>query len=241
MPRLDGGLAEPTRLAFLLILLLSPSAVPGVAAPARVGPRPAAAAEMRLPPDHVYARAVGADRAVVFSHGSHVAFERDGCTGCHPQLFPMLKLAPEPTHRAMDVGRSCGACHDGKKAFGVRDSASYAACHSGMRTRQMAAAQAAANNVAPAAARPVPKPHAFPRGADSPGVVTFRHATHLRGAGGCRACHPRPFRMAPAPPTPGGGMHGAGACGACHDGKRAFAADDSGACARCHAEAGGQR
>jgi c(7)-type cytochrome triheme protein len=197
---------------------------PGVTAPARI--------EMRLPADIVYSAGVGVDSAVVFSHQTHVALAGNRCTGCHPRPFPMLRRAPEPVHRDLDAGKSCGLCHDGKRAFGVRDRSACRTCHAGTVARRAAASGAPSESPA----RRVPRPHAYPRGEDSPGRVTFRHETHLRGGGGCTACHPKPFGMTSAPPRPGGGMHESAACGACHDGRKAFAAGDPETCSRCHVE-----
>jgi c(7)-type cytochrome triheme protein len=191
---------------------------------------------LKLPADIVYDRATGSDSAVVFSHQTHVAAAENRCTGCHPQPFRMLTRGPSPTHAGMNAGRSCGACHDGKRAFGVRDASGCRTCHSGIGGGTLAAGTPAGPATPP---RRLPDPHRYPPSADSPGPVTFRHATHMKGATGCGACHPRPFAMKAQSPLPGGGMHEAAACGACHDGKKAFAAGDADACGRCHVGAGG--
>lgn len=188
---------------------------------------------MKLPADIVYHRVVGSDSAVVFSHPSHVAFAGNRCTGCHPQPFRMLHRGPSPTHAQMNAGSSCGACHDGKKAFGVRDATGCHSCHSGMGGPTLAAGSSGAP------ARRLPDPHRYAKSADSPGAVTFRHQTHVRGPVTCGACHPKPFAMKAEAPRPGGGMHESAACGACHDGKKAFAAEDAGSCERCHRAGGG--
>jgi c(7)-type cytochrome triheme protein len=225
---------RPAELCVLTILLAVPAIAGGSARDSAVVPP----VELRLPADVVYRHGNASDSAVIFSHQTHVALERTRCTGCHPRLFPMLKRGPVPAHREMGAGRSCGLCHDGRKAFGVRDSASCRACHSGTRPPRMAAGGASGTLAGPAAGRRMPGPYAYPTGGDSPGRVTFRHDRHLRGTGNCASCHPKPFRMAAAPPRSGGGMHERSACGACHDGKTAFAAEDPDACPRCHAEAG---
>jgi c(7)-type cytochrome triheme protein len=69
---------------------------------------------------------------VTFLHVSHVG-ERPDCTQCHPTLFSIVKQpagAPagtrKITHANMEKGRQCGACHNGKKAFGFDD---CTACH----------------------------------------------------------------------------------------------------------------
>lgn len=192
---------------------------------------------LRLPADHVYRHGAGADSSVVFSHQTHVAFAEGQCTACHPRPFFLLRGSPVPHHGEMDSGGSCGICHDGKKAFSSRDSAGCHTCHSGIRPQALAATGAGG---APSA-RPAPKPHTFPTGADSPGRVTFRHETHARGAEGCTGCHPKPFRMATLVPPKGGAMHEKDSCGSCHDGKKSFATDDPDACERCHKESGATR
>lgn len=40
------------------------------------------------------------------------------CYACHDSLYPMGR-GPNPTMAAMARGASCGACHNGKQAFGV--------------------------------------------------------------------------------------------------------------------------
>jgi c(7)-type cytochrome triheme protein len=40
------------------------------------------------------------------------------CYACHDQLFAMAR-GPNPTMASMAQGKSCGACHNGKFAFGV--------------------------------------------------------------------------------------------------------------------------
>jgi len=199
-------------------------------------PSPAPPA-LKLPADAVFDRTVGPERAVTFRHATHFAAAGNRCTSCHPQQFRLLAPTRVITHREMNSGASCGSCHDGRKAFGVRDTASCALCHAGRPEARMAgAATSGAAGVAPARG---PGPIAYVRGESSPGKVTFRHATHLGAKAECASCHPKPFAMKSAGARPGGGMHESGACGACHDGKRAFGVEDDKSCARCHAGAGG--
>jgi c(7)-type cytochrome triheme protein len=87
----------------------------------------------------------------------------------------------------------------------------------------------------------LPGPMALPRSADSPGQVTFNHATHVDDAKpACTTCHPALFSIlkdgAPAPRTAivHAKMEKGQQCGACHDGKKAFAIEDD--CAGCHSE-----
>ena len=53
------------------------------------------------------------------------------CADCHPALFPMKKAkdAVPVTMKQMEEGKSCGACHNGTKAFSVKDKATCVKCH----------------------------------------------------------------------------------------------------------------
>jgi len=53
------------------------------------------------------------------------------CADCHtkPKLFEMKKGSDKITMAAMNEGKFCGACHDGKKAFSVKAPADCAKCH----------------------------------------------------------------------------------------------------------------
>ncbi len=68
---------------------------------------------------------------VTFLHASHMG-DRPDCTRCHPKLFSIARqgAATGPsqkiTHASMEKGRQCGACHNGKAAFGFDD---CTACH----------------------------------------------------------------------------------------------------------------
>ena len=67
----------------------------------------------------------GASGKVVFDSKAH-ADAGAKCADCHskPKLFGMKKSA----HKMADMkdGKSCNACHDGKKAFDVKECAK---CH----------------------------------------------------------------------------------------------------------------
>lgn len=182
---------------------------------------------MKLPADAVYTRGFGADSAVVFSHRSHVTYEGNSCTGCHPKLFKILKPLGHTSHGEMNGGGTCGACHDGQKAFGVKDAAACRSCHTGQKPA-VAGAEAA-----PTESR-IPKPFFYPRGGDSPGVVTFRHETHAKDK--CASCHPKLFPMKVTPARPDGGMHDPTSCGACHDGRKSFDVENPDLCEKCHVE-----
>ena len=53
------------------------------------------------------------------------------CAECHskPKLFEMKKGGDKITMAAMNEGKFCGACHDGKQAFGVKAPADCVKCH----------------------------------------------------------------------------------------------------------------
>ncbi len=218
----------------VVALLLVVAAAPAHAGPPGVPP----AVDLKLPPDIVFSRAVGSDSAVVFRHTTHVDYEGNRCTGCHPKLFRMLTPTRRATHREMDARGSCGACHDGKHAFDTRASESCLSCHTGRRT--LAKAAPGASSKAPAAFQG-PAPIVFKRSEQSPGVVTFRHATHLGRSLTCKSCHPRPFAMKNTGARPDGAMHEGSACGMCHNGRAGFGTEDDKACARCHVEGKGTR
>jgi c(7)-type cytochrome triheme protein len=53
------------------------------------------------------------------------------CADCHskPKLFEMKQGKDKITMAAMNEGKFCGACHDGKKAFSVKGPADCVKCH----------------------------------------------------------------------------------------------------------------
>ena len=61
--------------------------------------------------------------AALFRHGRHDQF---GCASCHPALFPQWRVGF--THRDMNEGRFCGACHDGSAGFDTA-TADCRSCH----------------------------------------------------------------------------------------------------------------
>ncbi len=80
----------------------------------------------RLPKAFEFHQTGDSPGKVTFNHETHVDPDQPGCTSCHPKLFRILSpgqpTAGGPiTHDTMKAGRACGACHDGKKAFGVDD------------------------------------------------------------------------------------------------------------------------
>ncbi|MDA8170064.1 MAG: cytochrome c3 family protein [Nitrospiraceae bacterium] len=57
----------------------------------------------------------GGMQPVVFSHEVHTAMF--ACKDCHGKLFPMKATPGVMKMDAMNAGKYCGACHNGKKAF----------------------------------------------------------------------------------------------------------------------------
>ncbi len=63
----------------------------------------------------------------VFPHTLHrVLFK---CYVCHDALFKMKVGADSMTMDAMDNGKFCGACHDGKTSFDVSSFDNCVRCH----------------------------------------------------------------------------------------------------------------
>ena len=234
------GITRGAHVYALAALLSLPPIAAAASPPGLDSSRVAAPTSVKLPADLVYDRAVGPARAVVFSHETHFAFEGNRCTGCHVGLFRMLQPSHRASHAEMNAGHSCGACHDGRHAFGVADSSTCGTCHSGRKSEILAAGAARSAGAVASGGPKVPKPHAYPVAESSPGRVTFKHETHMRGGAGCATCHPKLFGMKFSPPKPEGGMHERSSCGACHDGTKTFATDDPATCARCHSGPGAQ-
>ncbi len=65
---------------------------------------------------------------VVFDGKSH-ADKGAKCNDCHPALFQMKTGAQKITMADINAGKSCGACHNGTKAFKADDAANCAKCH----------------------------------------------------------------------------------------------------------------
>jgi c(7)-type cytochrome triheme protein len=66
-------------------------------------------------------------KKVVFSHDSHVAAHWLACTDCHASLFTTRGAHKPVTMAQMAQGQSCGACHNGKWAFSVKENCKL--CH----------------------------------------------------------------------------------------------------------------
>lgn len=64
---------------------------------------------------------------VVFSHERHVSSHFLACTDCHASPFVTKAQRKPVTMDQMAKGLSCGACHDGKRAFSVKENCQL--CH----------------------------------------------------------------------------------------------------------------
>ena len=165
---------------------------------------------------------------VVFRHATHVALAENNCLACHnppDPVFKILRPVRHTSHEEMEAGKTCGACHDDKKAFGTTNTDNCQNCH-------MEAG-------AEAAPRTGPKDVALALNEGSPGAVTFRHSSHGGAQAKCARCHPSLFPMkASGKPMDYAAMLEGATCGTCHNGKEAFGVDDSAYCERCHATEG---
>lgn len=66
---------------------------------------------------------------VVFSHDSHVGTAKKKCSECHYAIYTNHAQHKVVGMAAMRAGKSCGVCHDGKKAFGVSSRRDCEKCH----------------------------------------------------------------------------------------------------------------
>ncbi len=64
---------------------------------------------------------------VVFSHDAHVGRAALKCKDCHNHLYTTVGGHQKSYMAEMIKGQSCGACHNGKRAFTVR--ATCERCH----------------------------------------------------------------------------------------------------------------
>jgi c(7)-type cytochrome triheme protein len=134
---------------------------------------------------------------VAFSHNLHGT----KCGECHPQVFLKKSNSNHVSMKAMENGKSCGACHDGKKAFSVTDNC--VTCHAGDILYKEADA----------------------------GNVSFPHSTHINmfGCDECHPDQFKASRGANRATMED--MENGQSCGACHDGSAAFGvAEDCASC-----------
>jgi c(7)-type cytochrome triheme protein len=145
---------------------------------------------------------------VVFSHEFHLAKYNNNCKICHNAIFD-LKNRRHFTMAEMEKTKSCGACHNGKRAFSVASEKDCSRCHKGGM-----------------------KPKDIVFTLKGIGPATFSHAIHT-AAYSCKDCHTKifPFKAIVGKTTMADMAKGK-SCGTCHNGKDVFAT--TGDCAKCH-------
>ncbi|MFZ2947950.1 MAG: cytochrome c3 family protein [Desulfuromonadaceae bacterium] len=135
---------------------------------------------------------------VVFSHDTHLKKKNArspniSCKACHNDA---MKKGVHYTMAQMGQGKSCGQCHNGKKAFAL---AKCTACHKVKDITFMV---------------------------KETGPVLFKHTVHLRKRSECGACHNTLYKTGANPRTSMNDMEKGRSCGACHNGKKSFALSD---------------
>ena len=146
------------------------------------------------------------DSSVLFSHDAHTgAFK---CSDCHTKLFSITRGQDKITMDKIYKGQSCGACHNGKKAF---SSDQCGKCHAKIPAPKTAL---------------VYKPEGI-------GVVKFSHEFHTKSFA-CADCHSTLFVMRKgANKMTMEVMNAGGSCGKCHNGSTATPISE---CGKCHVE-----
>lgn len=141
---------------------------------------------------------------IMFEHPLHLKALGSDCTLCHNSLFAIGKKVAPVSMAEMEKGKSCGACHNGKRAFKL---AECIRCHV---TREV----------------PIKIPDF--------GTITFSHRFHMGlGTYGCADCHNAIFKASTDNPhATMSQMERGASCGACHDGSTAFTVKAN--CTRCH-------
>jgi c(7)-type cytochrome triheme protein len=85
----------------------------------------------QMVPDIVFAQAESSPGKVVLRHSTHVDNASPDCTICHSKPFQILREneAPKSLMAGVDMhdAERCGSCHNGQKAFSVKDDCTL--CH----------------------------------------------------------------------------------------------------------------
>ncbi|HXY53678.1 MAG TPA: cytochrome c3 family protein [Nitrospirota bacterium] len=68
-------------------------------------------------------------KPVIFSHDLHVNIKDLKCSACHNHTFQMAKDSSKMDMSKINKGQFCGHCHNGEKAFDVKDKANCGRCH----------------------------------------------------------------------------------------------------------------
>lgn len=127
---------------------------------------------------------------VRFSHANHLKSMQ--CNACHDALFATGRNKPA-TMAEMEQGKSCGACHNGGKAFSIEK---CEVCH------------------------PSPKQVVFK--VKETGATVFDHQKHV-GIYSCGKCHTALYSLSQHKRVSMAAMSKGKSCGACHNAKEAFA------------------
>ncbi|HKI50643.1 MAG TPA: cytochrome c3 family protein [Geothermobacteraceae bacterium] len=134
---------------------------------------------------------------VTFSHSLHGTH----CNMCHPKRFKKQRNSNHVSMKAMERGKSCGGCHNGKTAFSV--TANCTTCHAGDILFKE----------------------------EDAGNVIFPHSVHIEmfGCDACHPDLYKAKRGANKATMED--MENGSSCGACHDGSTAFSvAEDCESC-----------
>lgn len=140
----------------------------------------------------------------IFPHDVHLAATGGKCRSCHGSIITGAEK--NVTMEQMEKGKTCGACHNGKKAFTVAGNCGK--CHKGMTPRTITFNVKGISN------------------------ATFSHDVHT-AMYKCADCHTKLFAYkAGLAHVSMGDMDKGKSCGACHNGKDAFSS--AGDCEKCH-------
>ena len=134
---------------------------------------------------------------VLFSHNKHLKSMQ--CNACHNKLYA-TGSNPQVSMAEMEKGKSCGACHNGAKAFSIDK---CDACH------------------------PNPKQVVFK--VKETGPTVFSHNKHTEMYK-CSACHTKLYAIGANKHVSMAGMEKGKSCGACHNAKEAFAVSECEKC-----------
>lgn len=143
---------------------------------------------------------------VTFNHSLHLGKMNNDCMACHNGKV-ITGRDGRVTMAQMEKGKTCGACHNGTRAFTVVGNCGN--CHKGMKTHDI---------------------DFKVRGISD---VVFSHDLHLKRFN-CKDCHTKffPYKAAGAPHHTMAEMANGKSCGGCHNGKQAFYAMSD--CNKCH-------
>lgn len=133
---------------------------------------------------------------VVFSHNNHMVQKGTitTCTVCHDGIYS-LNEKTRFTMCDMEKGKSCGACHNGKDAFPLKQ---CVRCH---KTREVVFQVKAT------------------------GATHFSHKKHNALTPNCVTCHPALYAAGPNRRATMADMSKGASCAVCHNGKKAFGID----------------